>query len=677
MFRSRWTARALRHAAWLIVTLLAPPLYAADAAPPVELFFKQPDIARAVLSPSGRWMAVASGSLAGRTGVAVFDLENWGQARVVAGFSDADVDEFHWVNDERLVFDVIDREAGGGEQTFGAGLFSVRRDGTELRNLVRLRRDWVREARAAARDPLEYNHALLQVPRDGSDEVIVGEYVWDSSGDLREIVPKRLNVVTGRARGGLFEGAPTHTRRWWFDAQGQPRVVRTAREGRDRLFWRPDDKATWRQIAEYDRYAPPFVPRFFDAAGDLFVTVADGAEGQHQLRRFDFERGQPRPEPMVSLPGFDFEGALLSESPGGKTLGVRVETDAETSIWFDARLKAVQAQADARLPGRVNRLSCRRCDRPDMVVLIESFSDREPGEWVLYRAANQSWQALGRSRSGVVAAQMATVDFHRIKAHDGRDLPVWVTTPAAKSDGPRPVVVLVHGGPWVRGGHWQWDALPQFLASRGYLVVEPEFRGSAGYGDEHFRAGWRQWGQAMQDDVADALQWAVARGWADAQRACIAGASYGGYATLMGLVRHPELYRCGVAWVAVTDPRLIFKWNFRGVQTDENRHFDFPTLVGDPVRDADMLTANSPLAQAPRIKAPLLLAAGMQDRRVPPEHATRLRDALSALGRPPEWVQYDDEANGWLTVKNQVDFATRMEAFLARHLKAAAAPAPR
>jgi dipeptidyl aminopeptidase/acylaminoacyl peptidase len=668
--------------AWLMLLLLSPLARAQDAQnatglPPAEVFFKQPMIARAVLSPSGRWMAVASGDVAGRAGLAVFDLENWGQARVVAGFSDADVLSFEWVNDERLVFNIIDREVGGGAQTFDAGLFSVKRDGSDFRILVRPRYDVIREMRVGGRGPLEYNHNLLHVPSDGGDEVIVGEYVFDRDGDLRDVIPKRLNVVTGRVVANLAEGAPADTRQWWFDAQGRPRVVLTERAGRDRLFWRPDDKTPWQQIADFDRFKPPFDPYFFDGAGDLFVTVGSGPEGYARLHRFDFDRRQPRPDALVSTPGFDFRGRLLAETKGGKTLGVRLETDAETTVWFDARLKAVQAQADERLPGRVNRLSCRRCDQPDMVVLIESFSDREPGEWVLYRANGDDkrrWQPLGRSRPDIVAARMGTLDFQRIKARDGRDLPVWVTTPAAPSPGPRPAVVLVHGGPWVRGGHWAWDALPQFLASRGYLVIKPEFRGSTGYGGAHFRAGLRQWGQTMQDDVADALQWAVARGWADPRRACIAGANYGGYATLMGLVRHPDLYRCGVAWAAVTDPRLMFQWSRVSDLTDETRQYAYPALIGDPVRDADMLAANAPVVQAARIQAPLLLAAGAQDQRVPLEHATRLRAALTAAGHAPEWVLYDDEGHGWLTLKNQVDWASRMEAFLARQLKAEAAP---
>lgn len=134
---------------------------------------------------------------------------------------------------------------------------------------------------------------------------------------------------------------------------------------------------------------------------------------------------------------------------------------------------------------------------------------------------------------------MATLDFERIRARDGMEIPVWLTLPPGPRDKPRPAVVLVHGGPWVRGRVWAWDSDSQFLASRGYVVIEPEFRGSTGYGARLYRGGLKQWGRAMQDDVADALAWAVAKGHVDPARVCIAGASYGGYATLMGLVRDP------------------------------------------------------------------------------------------------------------------------------------------
>jgi dipeptidyl aminopeptidase/acylaminoacyl peptidase len=308
-----------------------------------------------------------------------------------------------------------------------------------------------------------------------------------------------------------------------------------------------------------------------------------------------------------------------------------------------------------------------------MVALVQSYADRDPGQLWLYEAQQQRWQPLSPVMEGIAPERMARVVLERIKARDGRDLPVWLTLPHGVQPGQAgqavPAVVLVHGGPWVRGGFWRWQPMEQFLASRGYLVISPEFRGSTGYGGAHYRAGWKQWGQAMQDDVADALLWAQSQGLAS-KNACIAGASYGGYSTLMGLVRHPELYRCGVAWVAVTDPFLYLKgsWWIRDDISSQGREFRLPELVGDAEKDAAMLTAASPLAQAARIKAPLLLAMGESDLRVPIAHGERLRDALAAAGRPPEWVSYANEGHGWRQVSTQVDFARRVEHFLEKHL---------
>ena len=229
--------------------------------------------------------------------------------------------------------------------------------------------------------------------------------------------------------------------------------------------------------------------------------------------------------------------------------------------------------------------------------------------------------------------------------------------------------MLVHGGPWVRGVSWQWERWSQFLASRGYLVIQPEFRGSAGYGEDHFRAGFKQWGQAMQDDVTDALRWAQQQGLAS-DKACIMGASYGGYSTLMGLAKDPDLYRCGVAWLGVTDLEL-FTQGAWWLEDDSKlaRRLTVPEMVGDPKKDAVMLAANSPVKLASRIKAPLLLAYGEADYRVPIAHGHRMEDALMAAGNPPEWVSYPEEGHGFYKRENRMDFARRVEAFLAKHLQ--------
>jgi acetyl esterase/lipase len=674
-FQRSAAAACISVLAWLAGPAALAQSIANTAAPiPAAAFYGPAEIEGSALSPSGRWLAIATAKGGDRVGLYVFDLQEWKAVAAVARFSDADVNAFHWVNDDRLVFDIVDKTRGSGDQRWWPGLFSVSRDGKESRQLVKLERVFVSTITTAGREILGPNHQLLHVPQGGGNEVIVGEHRFDGVGEPLGIAPKRLNVLTGRVASLSFN-SPAHAMRWLFDPQGEPRVVVTQHKGRGAVHWRAPGQDTWRMLAEYAAFEAPFTPLFTDAKGGLFVTQSSGKGAYAQLKRFDFDNGKPEAEALVSAPGFDFWGQIVSETVGSRALGVRVHTDAEATYWFDAGMKALQDEADKRFPGRVNRLTCRRCDEPDKVVAITSYSDRDPGQLWVHRAKDNSWRKVGEHRPAIQAAQMATVDFQRIRARDGLEIPLWVTTPKRPKPGPGdkpnkpPAVVLVHGGPWVRSGFWGWHADAQFLASRGYVVIEPEFRSSTGYGQVLFRAGWRQWGLAMQDDVADAVQWAIAQGLVDGSRVCIAGASYGGYATLMGLVRHPELYRCGAAWVAVTDPRLLLKWRHGTDQSEEVRQYSYTSLIGDAGSDAAMLDSVSPVLLAERIKAPVFLAFGGSDRRVLPVHGTRMRDALKEAGRPPEWVLYADEGHGWLKQETRLDFAQRLEDFFAKHLK--------
>jgi dipeptidyl aminopeptidase/acylaminoacyl peptidase len=374
-------------------------------------------------------------------------------------------------------------------------------------------------------------------------------------------------------------------------------------------------------------------------------------------------------KPLVDLPGFDFEGQVLTDTGSGMLEGIRVMHSRELTIWTTPAMQSFQQQIDALMPGHVNRVDCRKCGQADMVALITSYSDQNPGQLMVYRAgAAEPWTRLGPLRPEAPTDQGASVQFKRIRARDGLDLPVWITRPAGAS-GPLPTVMLVHGGPWLRGWRWEWNPMAQFLASRGYLVIAPEIRGSTGYGRAHYVAGFKQFGQAMQDDGADALRWAQAEGLAS-DRACIAGASYGGYSTLMGLIKDADLYRCGVASLAPADLNLYLEgswWVDDDIQ-ETDRKANLPRVVGDVKKDADMLDANSPVKQAARLKAPLLLAYGEQDLRVPLAHGERMRSALRWEGRPPTWVTYANEAHGFVDLKNQVDFARKVETFLAKHL---------
>jgi acetyl esterase/lipase len=637
----------------------------------VERFFQRPSLLSAKLSPSGTKIALTTSRGDTRVGLIVIDLTKGSpKAHRAATFSDSDITRFDWVSDDRLVFSVVDLQDGSGEDShFASGLFAVDADGSALRRLVS------REGKADSADGrmLKWNHTLLSVPQQQEgvrpDEIVVGEMYFNHK-QVTGITPKWLNVRTGRTR-AMESHPPEGTVAWMFDSKGEPRVAFSRVGGKAATHWHGPDDKQWRQLTKDNVLEIKFIPEAVDDVGNLYVTHNDAKSGISVLSRFDFATGKPSTSPLLMTPGFDFAGSMVLDRAGSRALGVRVNTDAEDTIWFDDAMKRAQEMVDTQLPGRVNRISCRRCGADDMVLLVRSFSDRDPGNLYHYEAATKRWNLVGNVQDDIDPQSMGRVAMHRIKARDGRDLPVWLTQPVGlKAGQPVPAVVLVHGGPWTRIGAWEWEPLEQFLASRGYLVISPEFRGSTGYGDEHYRAGWKQWGQAMQNDVADALLWAQKQGLAS-DKACIAGASYGGYSTLMGLVRHPELYKCGVAWVAVTDPKLFLEgaWGVIDDIDDSSRRHMLPQLVGDVDKDTEMLAANSPLQRAQDIKAPLMLAFGESDLRVPLAHGERLRQALIKAGRPPVWVTYPNEAHSWRRVDTNVDFARRMEKFLGQHLK--------
>ena len=196
--------------------------------------------------------------------------------------------------------------------------------------------------------------------------------------------------------------------------------------------------------------------------------------------------------------------------------------------------------------------------------------------------------------------------------------------------------------------------------------MQVDFRGSKGYGQRHESLGWKQWGLTVQDDITDATRWAIQQGIADPQRICLAGASYGGYATLMGLIKEPALYRCGIAWAAVTDIDLRYSVTWSD-SNDYVEKFFLPLKVGDRVKDAEQFKATSPLQNAAKLRQPLLYAHGAEDLRVPMIHGTKFRDAVMQHNQQVEWVSYPNEGHGWQRLENNIDFWTRVEKFLKKH----------
>lgn len=641
-------------------------LFSAHAAsgPPAEDFTKPSAIAQAVISPSGKRVALRLMDPSGFYVAAVVDAASDNAARAVAAFSDADVINIDWVNDDRLVFEAKQREALLDLEGFGT--FAVNHDGSNKRQLTAWRRSNASTGTRLVERTLNYEWRLLRPIHDGSDDVFVRRLIRDGRGDVQESTLARLNTVSGVST-TLSGNMPGNTYGWLFDEKNEPRVLRVSRDGRTKVYVRQRNQNEWQVLAEFGDFDEGgFDPLFLESDNELLVR-ASRETGTDALYTYDIKARRLLPEAIALMPHHDLDGAIEVDRTAHKVVGLTITADRPTKAWFDDRLARVQSAVDAALPDRYNLVNCGNCLSTTRF-LVASGSDRLPTEYYLYEPAKVSMKRLGGQRPWITAQSQGRRTVHRVSARDGLELPLYVTHPAAAAPNRAlPTVVILHGGPWSRGSDLSWDAEAQFLASRGYRVLEPEFRGSTGYGYKHFRAGWKAWGSTMQDDVKDVVDWAAKQGLTDPSRVCLYGASYGGYAALMGPIRYPQAYRCAASFVGVTDIELMFTsgWSDLSVQW---KSYGLRTLVGNPDTESEMLRTASPLRRAAEIKIPVLLAHGGKDRRVPIAHARQFESAAKAGGVKLEVIDYPHEGHGWFDPANHADFLKRLDAFLARSL---------
>lgn len=636
--------------------------------PSVQSFFETPKVSHVRLSPQGSLVASVGSTPAGTDVLMVRSTSDPGKISAIASTTENEtITAVHWINENRIGFTVKNLRL-----EFLGNLDEMAADADGGNRVHLISGNWAHQREATGTSLksqlLTADYVFFDVAHDGSDDILVEKYSWnniDRQPDHSRLY--RLNTRTRKLRAALEGTQPNAVKSWLTDTRDEPRVVRSTEGGRCISAYRKPGESAWRELSNQPCLeGAGFQPVFFDGDDTLYVQAS--YQGYGALYRYDLKAMKMDAQPMIFVPGFDFAGAPEIDYASGRLLGLHLQNDAGTSWWQDPQLKAEQAKIDALMPATTNTIRCADQCLASPVLLVVASSDRQPDHYILYQRAGGTLVSLGSAHPDIQPAQMGLRDFHRYRARDGRSIPAYVTTPPGKASGPRPTVVLVHGGPQVRGGYWDWDSQAQFLASRGYLVIQPEFRGSTGYGADHFRAGWKQWGMAMQDDVADAAQWAVKQGWADPRRIAIMGASYGGYATLMGLIKNPELFRCGVEWAGVTDIGLMFS-STQSDMSQESLKYGLRTLIGDPDQDGAQFRRYSPLLRAAELTQPLLMAHGLEDVRVPIEHAKSFRDAVGKHNENVEYLTYADEAHGWRHAANRIDFWTRVAAFLDRNLR--------
>ncbi len=650
----------LAPAVALALCLLAVPVASAPAAAaeppraavPVEPFFRHDDHRQMALSPSGRYLG-ALVPVDGRVRLSVIDIDAK-TAKVVASMRGEDIAAFHWVNDNRLVFSLIDLQSGLAEQRAG-GLFAIDRDGSNFRILAPTIRELIARGQVAPRFT-----AFHGVPGDGSDDI----FVDTNENDVDYLSIHRMNTRTGR-KTALVDTPPGDVVGWVLDPKGQARAAVTSEKKglASRVWWRAAAGDRWTSLGEFGLRGPRMLPAEFDGDGSL-VVASDIGRDTLALYRYDTTK-MATGALLAAHPQSDLAGGLVFDRRKNAIVGVEYDAARPGAAWFDDDYARVQKTIDGALPGKMNRLQ--RADAGPRA-LVYSYSDTDPGSYYLYDTDKRQLEFIAAVRKAIRPEAMPQRQPVRYAARDGLEIPGYLTLPRTGAAKNLPLVLYVHGGPYVRGGHWHWSAEPAYLASLGYAVLEPEFRGSTSWGAKHFQAGWKQWGLAMQDDLIDGIDWLAKEGTIDPKRVCIMGASYGGYAVMMGLARDPERFRCGINYVGVTDIALMFEVTWSDFARSNFIDYAAKDLIGDPEKDAARFRATSPLANVARIKAPVLMAYGGGDRRVPIVHGERMRAALEAQGTPVEWVAYPDEGHGFILEATRYDFYGRVAKFLARHL---------
>ena len=621
--------------------------------PAVEDFFRHSKFSNATLSPNGQFLA-ALAPVNGRLNLVVVDLK--GKASVaVTAFKENDVSNIRWVNNKRLVYSTIDLKAGLGEQR-GGGFYAIDRDGQTPREITPSVANMVLSGVRVYR----YTSLLSRVG-DESDEIFA--VTNERSAKYTDVY--RLNTRTGAKQLLTFD-APGGVTTWVVDREGIPRAaVQIEKAEIFKLWVRPTATAAWKLVHESSlKNGDGMTPLAFDWSGALYVSARAKDDDKAAIYKLAMDTGLLA-EKIAADPFYDLTDGLIFDGVQKKLVGVAINGDKPTFVWLDQQWSRWHGMLEATLPNRVNRLS-RTTDSSSLLVV--SQSDRVAAEYFLFDPINRKLEEVGSAQPWMNANSLGVREFMRYESRDGTGIPAYVTYPPKVERSKLPLVVFVHGGPWVRGEEWNYDPMAQFLATRGYAVLQSNFRGTEGNGWRHFRSSWKQWGLTMQDDLSDGVQNLVKQGVVDPKRVCIMGASYGGYATMMGLVKDPDLYKCGINYVGVTDPVLLHTVTWSDTSDSDWTRYRMNDMLGDPDKDKELMSRASPLQRVAEIKAPILMAYGGEDYRVPLVHGERMKAALDARGVPVEWVVYREEGHGWLKEENQYDFARRVERFLAKHI---------
>jgi dipeptidyl aminopeptidase/acylaminoacyl peptidase len=454
-------------------------------------------------------------------------------------------------------------------------------------------------------------------------------------------------------------GAHPHVWNWFADSSGTVRAGVGVEGRRWWLLYRKDAdgkfaKVMRRTVKRDDEEGA--IERFIPINGsDHGYAVTNARTGRYGLYRYDFSSDSIG-EPVFEHPQVDIDDFRISDQ--NEITAVYYTDDRSRVEWLMPRMKELQGKIDRELPDRINRVISMSSDGEKM--LIWSGSAADPGTYFYYDATTAKMSMLARPYGSMTDKPLANMDSVSYAARDGLQIPAYLTLPTGVEARQLPLIVLPHGGPFLRD-EWGYDTWVQFLANRGYVVLQPNFRGSTGYGRDFVAKGEGQWGRTMQDDLDDGVKWLVEQGKVDPKRVCIMGGSYGGYAALWAAVRNPEIYRCAISLAGISDLAAMIKYDRRSFAATRYYTAWRERVQGDKGFDLNTVT---PLYAVDRINIPLLIAHGTDDENVPLAQSKKLHEALLKANKPHSYIVYEGEGHGFDNPANATAFLEQVEQFL-------------
>jgi dipeptidyl aminopeptidase/acylaminoacyl peptidase len=631
----------------------------------IEEIWKNPTLSGLTLSRSGRFLAATSPNK-GRMNLVVIDMETR-KGTLLTSFEDFDVQGVTWVGDERILFSLGQNNSPTGAGQFdGGGLFVMNRDGSDSRRLA----PTVREVRRSGTFVYRGLSVHRTLPGNVDEIIAEGNQTSADSVDLY-----RLNLNNGRTT-LLTSGRPASlTDDWLLDSKLVPRVVSAyVKDELTRVvYYRKSADAPWEEIARFSfAKGDVFVPLAFEADDQMLQVATNKGRDTMAVFRYD-PNAKKLGEVIASHPRYDMGANSQGQSVSGalvdpetdKIVGYAVDGDKPEVVWIDEARAKIQATLDATLKDRVN--SFRRT--PDgKKLLVSSRSDTFYPRWYFFDTEKRTLEEIGAAKpwlDGKLVEQRPI----RYKTRDGMEIPGYLFLPKGYKEGTKlPTIVHIHGGPAARAdsyGSGFGYIEGQIFASRGYAVVVPNFRITPGFGQKIFSSGFGTIGRQMSEDHEDAAKWAVDQGYADPKRMCISGASYGGYAGLQAMIKIPDLFKCAVAGLAVTDLQYQMTTSESDFFGNEAVNQFWKGIVGVKSWNEPIVAQMSPVNNAAKIKGAVFLYAGQDDIRVPIDQINRMDKALRAAGNPAKaYVVKAKEGHGFGRLENNVDLYTQILKFL-------------